>query len=149
MTKQVKPYSSEFPEVLTIIKDGRSRAFQAVNIALIETYWAVGDYLSRKVATSGWGKGVVRELADWLLVNAPDAKGFSAPNLWRMMQLYDTYAGNERLAPLVRALRDGLNIVLKCSRMEPVSNEDKSSTTDHFPGAGKMVRETNQWIIIR
>ena len=46
-------------------------------------------------------------------------------------------------------VRGGLNIVLKCSRMEPVSNEDKHSTTDHFPGAGKMVRETSQWITIR
>jgi hypothetical protein len=44
--------------------DGRSRAFQAVNVALIETYWAVDGYLSRKVAGSGLGKGVVRELAE-------------------------------------------------------------------------------------
>ena len=104
MTNQIKPHISEFPEILTIIKAGRSRAFQAVNIALIETYWAVGGYLSHKVAVSGWGKGVIRELADWLLITAPEARGFSASNLWRMMQLYDTYAGNERLAPLVRAL---------------------------------------------
>jgi hypothetical protein len=40
MTKQIKPHISEFPEILSIIKDGRSRAFQIVNVALIETYWA-------------------------------------------------------------------------------------------------------------
>ncbi|MDO9081396.1 MAG: DUF1016 N-terminal domain-containing protein, partial [Desulfuromonadales bacterium] len=91
MAKLIKPHFFDFPEVLTIITDGRSRAFQAVNVALIETYWAVGGYLSRKVAESGWGKSVVRELAEWLLVNAPEARGFSASNLWRMMQLYDTY----------------------------------------------------------
>ena len=102
MTKSIKQNSYEFQEILTIIKTGRSRAFHAANLALIETYWAVGGYLSCKVAESGWGKGVIRELADWLLVNALEARGYSASNLWRMMQLYDTYAGNEKLAPPVR-----------------------------------------------
>lgn len=120
MTKSIKQHSYEFQEILTIIKAGRSRAFQAANLALIETYWAVGGYLSRKVAESGWGKGVIRELADWLLVNAPDVKGFSASNLWRMMQLYDTYAGNERLAPLVRELSWSKNLLIlgQCKTLE-------------------------------
>lgn len=120
MAKAIKQHSSEFQEILTIIKTGRSRAFQAVNLALIETYWAVGGYLSRKVAESGWGKGVIRELADWLLVNAQDVKGFSASNLWRMMQLYDTYAGDERLAPLVRELSWSKNLLIlgQCKTLE-------------------------------
>lgn len=120
MTKVIKQHISEFPEILAIIKNGRSRAYQAVNVALIETYWAVGCYLSRKVAVSGWGKGVIRELADWLLANAPEARGFSASNLWRMMQLYDTYVGNERLAPLVRALSWSKNLLIlgQCKTLE-------------------------------
>ena len=120
MTKSIKQHSYEFQEILTIIKTGRSRAFQAANLALIETYWAVGGYLSRKVAESGWGKGVIRELADWLLVNALEARGYSASNLWRMMQLYDTYAGNERLAPLVRELSWSKNLLIlgQCKTLE-------------------------------
>lgn len=86
MSKLTKPHFSEFPEVLAIIKDARSRAFQAVNVALIETYWSVGCYLSRKVTESGWGKGIVVELADWLLACAPEIRGFSAQNLWKMKQ---------------------------------------------------------------
>ena len=104
MAKLIKPHLSDFPEVLTIITDGRSRAFQAVNVALIETYWAVGGYLSRKVAESGWGKGVVRELAEWLLVNAPEARGFSAQNLWRMKQFFEAYTEDEKLSALPRVL---------------------------------------------
>jgi len=104
MTKAIKQHSSEFPEILAIIKNGRSRAFQAVNVALIETYWAVGSYLSHKVAVSGWGKGVIRELADWLLADAPEARGFSAQNLWRMKQLYDAYSADEKLSALPRVL---------------------------------------------
>jgi len=104
MTKRIKPHISEFPEVLAIIKNGRSRAFHAANVALVETYWAVGGYLSRKVTESGWGKGVVLHLADWLLTSAPDIKGFSAQNLWRMKQFYDAYSADEKLSALPRVL---------------------------------------------
>jgi hypothetical protein len=30
-------------------KAGRAKAFEAVNVALIETYWSIGEQLSRKV----------------------------------------------------------------------------------------------------
>jgi len=104
MSKLTKPHFSEFPEVLAIIKDARSRAFQAVNVALIETYWSVGCYLSCKVAESGWGKGIVLELADWLSAHAPEIRGFSAQNLWRMKQFYDVYSADEKLSALPRVL---------------------------------------------
>jgi len=96
--------NTEFSEVLGIIRAGRAKAYKAVNVALIDTYWAVGAYLSQKVADSGWGKGIVKELADWLLARAPDLKGFSSSNLWRMKQLYEIYADSPKLAPLVRVL---------------------------------------------
>ncbi|MGA9669547.1 MAG: PDDEXK nuclease domain-containing protein [Terracidiphilus sp.] len=96
--------NTEFSEVLGIIRAGRTKAYKAVNVALIDTYWAVGAYLSQKVADSGWGKGIVKELADWLLARAPDLKGFSSSNLWRMKQLYEVYADSPKLALLVRVL---------------------------------------------
>ncbi len=37
MTKAIKQNNYEFPEILAIIEDGRSRAFQIINVALIET----------------------------------------------------------------------------------------------------------------
>ena len=104
MTKPTTSHNSKFPEILKLIKEGRSRAFHAVNVALIETYLAVGGYLSSKVDESGWGKGVVLELADWLLTNAPDLKGFSAQNLWRMKQFYEVYSADEKLSALPRVL---------------------------------------------
>ena len=72
--------AAEFTEILGIIHAGRSKAFEAVNVALIDTYWAIGEQLSDKVADAGWGKGVVTELATWLGVQAPGLKGFSASN---------------------------------------------------------------------
>jgi len=104
MTTKLAKKDSEFSEVLEIIREGRTKAYRAVNTTLIETYWAVGGHLSRKVTEAGWGKGVVRELAEWLVVKAPDMKGFSASNLWRMKQFHETYAESPKLASLLRVL---------------------------------------------
>ncbi len=94
----------DFQEILHLIQEGRSRAFQAVNIAMIETYWAVGALLSRKVVEAGWGKGVVKELPQWLARQAPDLKGFSAQNLWRMKQFHETYRDDPKLLAVLRVL---------------------------------------------
>ena len=67
--------AAEFSEILGIIHAGRMKAFEAVNVALIDTYWAIGEQLSRKVSDAGWGKGVVAELAGWLAMQSPDLKG--------------------------------------------------------------------------
>jgi predicted nuclease of restriction endonuclease-like (RecB) superfamily len=104
MIAKLTERDSEFSEILGIIRAGRFRAYETVNVALIGTYWAVGAHLSRKVNEASWGKGIVKELSDWLLKESPDLKGFSASNLWRMKQFYDAYEGSPKLAPLVRVL---------------------------------------------
>jgi len=106
------PRAAEFMEILGIIHSGRSKAFEAVNVALIETYWAIGEQLSRKVSDAGWGKGVVAELANWLAAEAPDLKGFSASNLWRMKQFYETYSPLPKLATLLRELSWSKHLLL-------------------------------------
>jgi predicted nuclease of restriction endonuclease-like (RecB) superfamily len=104
--------AAEFTEILGIIHAGRSKAFEAVNVALIDTYWAIGEQLSDKVADAGWGKGVVTELAAWLGVQAPELKGFSASNLWRMKQFYETYVALPKLATLLRELSWSKHLLL-------------------------------------
>lgn len=93
-----------FGEVLRLIQAGRARAFQAANLALMETYWAVGQHLHQQVARAAWGKGVVKTLAQWLQQRDPDAKGFSSQNLWRMKQFYELFSADERLSALPRVL---------------------------------------------
>jgi predicted nuclease of restriction endonuclease-like (RecB) superfamily len=109
-----------FIEVLNIIQQGRNKAFKKVNIVLIETYWAVGQYLSRKVAADGWGKGAVKNLSAWLNIKSPELKGYSASNLWRMMQFYDTYCKQDKLVPMVRELAWTKNLIIlaQCKTIE-------------------------------
>ena len=112
MKKQQSTQAAEFVAILDVIHEGRARAFTAVNVALIETYAAIGGILSRKVREEKWGKGVIRELADWLVRYSPDLKGFSASNLWRMKQFHELWTGRRKLAPLVRELSWSCHMVL-------------------------------------
>ena len=77
--------------MLRLIDAARSRAFSAVNKELIDLYWSIGEHISGKIASEGWGKGTVESLAEYIRKRQPNARGFSASNLWRMMQFFQTY----------------------------------------------------------
>ena len=93
-----------FAEVAGLIAAARQRALRTVNTVLIDLYWQVGEYISRKVAAEAWGKSVIQELADYLQRAEPDLRGFSASNLWRMRQFFETYRETPILAALLREL---------------------------------------------
>jgi predicted nuclease of restriction endonuclease-like (RecB) superfamily len=105
-----------FAPILTLIQQAKAQAFAAVNHELIDLYWRVGQYISQKTVHDGWGKNTVQQLAVWLETQEPEARGFSASNLWRMRQFFDTYQADTKLAPLVRELpwTHNLLILAKC-----------------------------------
>jgi predicted nuclease of restriction endonuclease-like (RecB) superfamily len=95
---------SEFSDVLKQIQESRQKVFAHINTALIDLYWQIGQIISQKVSSEAWGKSVVSELAKYITQNAPEIKGFSDKNLWRMKQFYETYQSDPKLSPLVREL---------------------------------------------
>jgi hypothetical protein len=44
-----------FTEIVWLIEASRHRALQAVNSALIDLYWQVGEIISRKIEAAGSG----------------------------------------------------------------------------------------------
>jgi len=102
-----------FDELLQHIQQARAKAFRQANTILIDLYWRVGKTISEKVHTEAWGKGVVTELARYIARQAPDIKGFSDKNLWRMKQFYETYREDEKLSAVVRELHPKTTQVLK------------------------------------
>lgn len=108
------PPSSQknFDEIVGLIDASRQRAVAAVNTALIDLYWQIGEYLNRRIADDGWGEGTVEELADYIRRKQPNVRGFSARNLWRMMQFVETYRDQPKLAPLVRELSWSHNLAI-------------------------------------
>lgn len=95
---------TSFAEVVALIQQARQNAFQAVNTELIDLYWQVGEYISRKLETAIWGEGVVNQLAHCIVQTHPDIKGFTRASLFRIRQFYETYRDDEKVAPLVRQL---------------------------------------------
>ena len=106
------PVENQFNEVVQLIRKARERAFKSVNTELITLYWQVGEYISTKVESEEWGKGIIENLPDYLKQKEPDLKGFSARNLWRMKQFYETYKGHQKLSPLVTQLTWTNNIII-------------------------------------
>ena len=102
----------EFDEVLHLIEAARHRAFQAVNVELIDLYWNVGGYVNRKIAEQKWGKGTVEELSAHIQKRQPGIRGFSPPNIWRMRQFHEAYREQPILSPLVRELGWTLNMMI-------------------------------------
>jgi predicted nuclease of restriction endonuclease-like (RecB) superfamily len=102
--KPATSHPQDFAEVLRHIQHTRQRVFSQANMALIDLYWRIGQTISEKVAQAGWGKGVISQLAQYIVATDPSIKGFTDKNLWRMKQFYETYQGDEKLATLWRVL---------------------------------------------
>jgi predicted nuclease of restriction endonuclease-like (RecB) superfamily len=114
------PHEPAFREVLALIERARERAFQAVNTELIDLYWRVGEYISRKLESAVWGDGVVDQLAAYIARHHSDIHGFTRRNLFRMRQFYETYRRNPKVSPLVTQLpwTHNLLILSGCKRPE-------------------------------
>ncbi|HEY4593128.1 MAG TPA: PDDEXK nuclease domain-containing protein, partial [Thermoanaerobaculia bacterium] len=87
-----------------MIQASRSRALAAVNTALIDLYWRIGEYISRKLETAAWGEGVVEALARYIQRHHPSLRGFTRRNLFRMRQLFEAYRGDEKVPALLTQL---------------------------------------------
>jgi len=114
---------SNFAEVVGLIEAARQQAYQAVNTTLIELYWQIGAYISRKLEAAEWGDGVVEQLAQHLATNQPGLKGFTRSNLFRMRQFYETYRHDEKVAPLARQLSWSHNLTILGQSKRPEERE--------------------------
>lgn len=94
----------DFLHIISIIQNAKDRAFYSVNKELINLYWNIGEFISKKVDSSEWGKGVVEKLAEYIKEKDPELKGFNRPNLFRMMQFYRTYKNNTKVSTLLRQI---------------------------------------------
>jgi DUF1016 N-terminal domain len=83
--------TSEYRELLDSIKQtiaaGRLRAARAVNSALVETYWQIGQDIVERQREQGWGAQVIKRLSTDLRTANPGVRGLSARNLQYMTSL--------------------------------------------------------------
>ena len=133
----------QFPEIISLIKQSRHYALKAVNVALIDLYWNVGEYISNNIKNKNWGDSVVEQLALYIVQNDPSLKGFSTKNLWRMKQFYETYVDFPILSSLLRELSwtHNLTIFSRCK-----STEEQKFYLQHCKIENYSVRELDRQI---
>jgi predicted nuclease of restriction endonuclease-like (RecB) superfamily len=112
-----------FAEIVSLIAAARQRAFQSVNTTLIDLYWQVGEYISRKIEASEWGDGIVPQLAQYIAQTQPGQRGFTRDNLFRMKQFYETYRDNPIVGPLARQLPWTHNLIILGQSKRPEERE--------------------------
>lgn len=104
---------NQFLEVVGLIKQARNNAWQSVNAELINCYWQVGEYISRRIANATWGDKSINELAKFIEKNHPDLKGYNRRGLYRMKQFYETYCNTPIVSSLMRQLQSTENHEIK------------------------------------
>lgn len=119
----VVPHEPAFRAIVGLIQSARTRALQAVNTELIDLYWRVGKHISRRIAADGWGKSTILSLADFIRREQPNVRGFSAQNLWRMRQFYETYSDQPKLSTLLRELSWSHNMLIINRSKRPEERE--------------------------
>jgi|SRR5579862_7785288 len=110
----------DFDILYYMITEAKSKVWQQINTTLIDLYWNIGKYISKKVEISGWGKNVVEQLSKYLTSRDTSIKGFSARNIWRMKQFFETYCEHEKLSALLTEISwtNHLHILSKTKSIE-------------------------------
>ncbi|KGS15162.1 MULTISPECIES: PDDEXK nuclease domain-containing protein [Pseudomonas syringae group] len=117
------PSTDRFDEVLAMIQGARQQAAQAVNTRLIELYWQVGAYISRKIENAEWGDAVVSQLAAHLATTQPGLRGFTRRNLFRMRQFFEVYRDNEKVSAVLTQLPWTHHLIIFTQSRRPEERE--------------------------
>ncbi|RMV67408.1 hypothetical protein ALP06_01128 [Pseudomonas coronafaciens pv. atropurpurea] len=117
------PPTDRFDEVLAMIQGARQQAAQAVNTRLIELYWQVGAYISRKIENAEWGDAVVSQLAAHLATIQPGLRGFTRRNLFRMRQFFEVYRDNEKVSAVLTQLPWTHHLIIFTQSRRPEERE--------------------------
>ena len=81
-------YANLLADLKARVRAAQLRAVVSVNRELILLYWDIGRIIVEAQKTRGYGKQVVKRLAEDLHVAFPKMDGFSPRNVWRMRAFY-------------------------------------------------------------
>lgn len=87
-----KDYTQWIYDIKQRFRSSQIKAAIKVNSEQLLFNWQLGRDLVTKRVEEKWGKGVVEQVSFDLQAEFPEAKGFSARNLWFMKQWYSFYA---------------------------------------------------------
>jgi len=143
-------FDKQFLDITRLIKEARNNALKSVNIELINLYWKIGEYISKRIEATEWGKSIVQQLALYIEKSEPGLKGFSDKNLWRMKQFYDAYKDFPKLSALLREISwtNNLTILSGAKTIEEKEFYLRLSITEKY-SSRELERQMNAGVFER
>ena len=109
-TKFDKEYAQWIYDIKQRFRNAQIKAAVKVNSEQLLFNWKLGRDLVVRKAEEKWGNGIVEQVSLDLQAAFPEAKGFSARNLWNMKKWYSFYTSYEDFGNAVNALSGQMDI---------------------------------------
>jgi len=110
-------------------RGAQAKAAVKINSEQLLFNWSLGRDLVIRKAEERWGSGIVEQVSLDLQSEFPDARGFSARNLWYMKQWYTFYASESDAYGQIEALESRLDLgSRKLQQVAAVIDERASQT---------------------
>jgi hypothetical protein len=104
-----KEYIEWIHELKSRFRNSQIKAAVKVNSEQLLFNWQLGRDLVVRKAEEKWGTGIVNQVSLDLQAAFPEAKGFSARNLWFMKQWYGFYSASSDTRVLISNLEGQIN----------------------------------------
>ena len=102
-------YTQWIHEIKQRYRSSQIKAAVKVNSEQLLFNWQLGRDLVVRKAEEKWGTGIVNQVSLDLQAEFPEAKGFSARNLWFMKQWYTFYATKAETKALISSMESQIN----------------------------------------
>lgn len=133
MAKDIfKGYGVLLAEIKARVRAAQYAALKAANTELVTLYWDIGRMILERQEGDSWGRSVVERLAADLRIEFPDARGFSARNIWNMRKFHIHYSKNPKLQPMVAEIGWSQNILILDRCEDDVEREFYLRATKKF-----------------
>ena len=123
-----KEYVQWIYDVKQRFRNAQIKAAVKVNSEQLLFNWQLGRDLVVRKAEEKWGNGIVEQVSLDLQAAFPEAKGFSARNLWNMKKWYSFYTSYEDFGNAVNALSSQMDI--SSLKLQQVAAEIQEAVPD-------------------
>jgi len=104
-----KEYIEWIHELKSRFRNSQIKVAVKVNSEQLLFNWQLGRDLVVRKAEEKWGTGIVNQVSLDLQAEFPEAKGFSARNLWNMKKWYIFYAENDGVSDILQTFNSLIN----------------------------------------
>lgn len=129
---KTEDYQSFLFDIKAKIRQAQYQALRSVNAELLHLHWDIGESIHQKQEALGWGRSVVETLARDLQTEFPGRNGFSARNIWNMLEFYREYSVRPKLQPLVAEISWAKNLIIMSRCKDDLEREFYLRATARF-----------------